>query len=334
MKHDMILFRIIFFLTPVLILFFAQADAEEYNVIIPFGAYNPELNTPAEVWYDPPTISVTVGDTVMWINEDREGHTVTSGQGSGRFGWMGDDFGSPDGIFESGRFMLGDSWSHTFQEEGTFRYFCVIHPWMEGIINVEQVIPDYPHDALGNRIEQFPVIEYTTDRIIEVDMTWEPNVIKTFEKVVFIYHTYDPATNSNLDKMNYDIIIIQNGRELFRDNGLTQVGGDYRNFIFEEPGTIEIRFENIVSGGSSGIESSARAQPFDPSFRTLKFTAMVYENPEKTQTTEVIVQPKQTLQLYYEFAVAIILIPAVLFIFVLWHMKSGKQIKTSKATPV
>ncbi len=334
MKHDMILFRIIFFLTPVLILFFAQADAEEYNVVIPFGAYNPELNTPAEVWYDPPTISVAVGDTVMWVNDDREGHTVTSGQGSGRFGWMGDDFGSPDGIFESGRFMPGDSWSHTFQEEGTFRYFCVIHPWMEGIINVKQVIPDYPHDALGNRIEEFPVIEYTADRIIEVDMTWEPNVIKTFEKVVFIYHTYDPATNSNLDKMSYDIIIIQNGRELFRDNGLTQVGGDYRNFIFEEPGTIEIRFENIVSAGTSGIESSARAQPFDPSFRTLKFTAMVYENPEKTQTTEMIVQPKQTLQLYYEFMVAIILIPGILFIFVLWRMKSGKQIKTSKATPV
>ncbi len=334
MKHDMILFRMIFFLTPVLILFFAQADAEEYNVIIPFGAYNPELNTPAEVWYDPPTISVTVGDTVMWINDDREGHTVTSGQGSGRFGWMGDDFGTPNGIFESGRFMPGDSWSHTFQEEGTFRYFCVIHPWMEGIINVKQVIPDYPHDALGNRIELFPVIEYTADRIIEVDMTWEPNVIKTFEKVVFIYHTYDPATNSNLDKMNYDIIIIQNGKELFRDNGLTQVGGDYRNFIFEEPGPVEIRFENIVSGGTSGIESSARAQPYDPSFRTLKFTAMVYENPEKTQTTEMIVQPKQTLQLYYEFMVAIILIPGILFIFVLWRMKSGKQGKTSKATPV
>ncbi len=334
MKNNMKLSRIIFFLPPLLILVFAQANAEEYNVIIPFGAYNPELNTPAEVWYDPPTISVTVGDTVMWINDDREGHTVTSGQGSGRFGWMGDDFGNPNGIFESGRFMPGDSWSHTFQEEGTFRYFCVIHPWMEGIINVKEVIPDYPHDALGNRIEQFPVIEYTADRIIEVDMTWEPNVIKTFEKVVFIYQTYDPATNSNLDKMSYDIIIIQNGKEIFRDNGLTQVGGDYRNFIFEDTGALEIIFENIVSGGSSGIESPARVQPSDPSFRTLKFTAMVYENPEKTQTTEMIVQPKQTLQLYYEFMVAIILVPGVLFIFVLWHMKSGKQVKTSKATPV
>ena len=313
---------------------FESAYSSEQTVVIPFGAYNPELNTPAEVWYDPPTISVTVGDTITWVNDDREGHTVTSGQGSGRFGWMGDDFGNPDGIFESGRFMPGDSWSHTFQEKGTFRYFCTIHPWMEGIINVEPLIPDYPHDALGNKIEQFPVIEYTTDRIIELDMTWEPNVIKTFKKVIFIYQTYDPVTNSNLDKMSYDIIITQNGKELFRDTGLTQVGGDYRNFIFEESGPIEIRFENIVSGGTSGIESSARAQPSDLSFRTVQFTTIVYDNPEKTQSTEVIVQPKQTFQLYYEIAVVMILIPGALFIFVLWYMKSGKKIKAQKATPI
>lgn len=30
------------------------AYAEEYIVDIPFGAYNPELNAPAEVWYNPP----------------------------------------------------------------------------------------------------------------------------------------------------------------------------------------------------------------------------------------------------------------------------------------
>jgi plastocyanin len=65
--------------------------AEEFSVSIPFGAFNPELNTPAEVWYDPPTISVQVDDTITWSNDDREGHTVTSGVGSGRFGWMSDD---------------------------------------------------------------------------------------------------------------------------------------------------------------------------------------------------------------------------------------------------
>jgi len=187
---------------------------------------------------------------------------------------MSDDFGTPDGLFESGRFMPGESWSHVFEEEGSFKYFCIFHPWMEGIVVVGESIPDYPHDSSGNKIEKFPVIEYTADGIIELDMTWEPNVIKTNKKVVFIYQTYDPATNSNLDKMGYNIIINQNGKEIFRDEGITSV--------------------------------------------------------------QKIVQPKQTFQLYYEIAAAIIIAPAVLFVFILFLMK--RKIPLSKhhrsSTPI
>jgi len=331
----------VLFIISFLIFFLSVSEidvhAEQKTVVIPFGAYNPELNTPAEVWFDPSTISIKVGDSVSWINDDREGHTVTSGQGSGRFGWMSDDYGQADGFFDSGRFLPGDSWSYTFQEKGSFRYFCTIHPWMEGFVIVDPLIPNYPHDAMGNKIEKFPVIEYTNDGLIELDMTWEPNVIKTFEKVVLIYHTYDPATNSNLDKMSYDIIITQNGREVFRDSGVTQVGGDYRNVLFEESGPIKIKFENIVSWGTSGIESGAREQPLHISQRSVQFTAIVYDNPEQTSFTDDIVQPTQTLQFYYEIAVAIILIPAALFILILWYMKSGKPTGLpagQKANPV
>jgi len=307
---------------------FESAFAAEQTVIIPFGAYNPELNTPAEVWYDPPTSIISVGDIVTWFNDDREGHTITSGQGSGRFGWMSDDYGQPDGFFDSGRFLPGDSWSYKFEEKGTFRYFCTIHPWMEGVVLVETPIPEYPLDALGNKIEKFPIIGYTADRLIEMDLTWEPNVIKTNEKVVLVYQTYDPASNSNLDKMSYDLIIRQNGSEVFRDSGITQVGGDYRNVVFEEPGPIEIIFENIVSWGTSALESDARAQPLHPSLRSVQFTTIVYENPEQSHFTDDIVQPKQTFQFYYELAVAIILIPAALFIILLFWIKKKPKISS------
>ncbi len=49
------------------------AFAEDYVIDIPFGAYNPKLNTPTEVWYDPPQMFATVGDTITWYNDDREG---------------------------------------------------------------------------------------------------------------------------------------------------------------------------------------------------------------------------------------------------------------------
>ena len=170
----------------------SDAFAEEFSVRIPFGAYNPELNTPAEVWYDPPTINVNVGDTITWFKDDREGHTVTSGQGSGRFGFMNPSQGQgvPDGRFDSGRFMPGETWSYTFKEEGTFRYFCVIHPWMEGIVKVTPTIPDYPQDASGNKVD-FPILQVTPDQSVEVNFSWDPPVIKTHEKVNFIYRFYD-----------------------------------------------------------------------------------------------------------------------------------------------
>lgn len=317
------------------------AYAEDYIIEIPFGAYNPELNTPAEVWYDPTVINIKVGDTITWLNKDKEGHTVTSGQSAGRFGWMSQKqggFGVPDGIFDSGRFMPNDSWTYTFEDAGTFSYFCTFHPWMEGIVNVEQTIPDYPHDAAGNKIEMFPIIQYTPDKLIEFDITWEPNIIKTFEKTKFIYQTYDALTNSNLDKMKYEMIITQNGRELFRDSGMTQIGGDYRNFIFETSGPIEIRFQNIVSGGTSGIESSARESVDQPIFRTVVFTTIVYDDPEKTSTTETVVQPAQRIDIYYELLVAIILIPTLMLFVIIAIMKFGKPKKyfsrEEKSSPI
>ena len=308
-------------------------DAEKFYVEIPFGAYNPELNTPAEEWFSPSIITVKVGDEVFWYNDDREGHTITSGQGSGRFGWMGDDYGKPDGIFDSGRFMPEESWSKIFTDVGTFQYFCTIHPWMEGFVIVEPLIPDYPHDAAGNKIE-LPIVGFTGDKAIELDITWEPNVIKTHEKVTLVYQTYDPETSSNLDNISYDIIVTQNGNEILRAEGITSVGGDYRYVIFDEAGPVEIKFENIKSWGSSGIESSVRDDEGIASLRTLRFTTMVYDNPDMSEHTEMIVQPKQTLRFYYEIAVLIIVVPGILFVFVLYRMKSKPKSANISSSPV
>ena len=321
---------IIFFCTIVLLVS-NSAYSEEQKVIIPFGAFDPTFDTPVENWYEPPVISIQQGDIVTWINDDREGHTVTSGEGPGRFGWMGGNkFGEPDGFFDSDRFMPKESWSFTFNESGLFNYFCIIHPWMEGVVFVGETIPDYPHDSMGERIEQFPILEYTEDGLIELDITWEPNVIKTNEKISFIYQTYDPKTNSNLDKMKYDFILIQNGKEIFRDDGLTGIGGDYRNYIFEKAGPIEIRFENIQSGGTSGIESTARLPASDLSLRNIIFSAMVYDNPDKLNTDEIVIQPAKRVELKYELMVAIIIIPAGLAIFAVLYMIYGKTNKQKK----
>jgi plastocyanin len=74
----------------------------------------------------PADITVNAGDTVEWINIDTAAHTVTAG--------------SPADvqveIFDSSLLMGGGTWSFTFDEAGSYDYFCMVHPWMTGSVSV------------------------------------------------------------------------------------------------------------------------------------------------------------------------------------------------------
>jgi hypothetical protein len=63
------------------------------------------------------------------------------------------------------------------------------------------------------------------------------------------------------------------------------------------------------------------------------FTAVVYDNPEKTGH-EVYLQPAQRLEIYYELMVLLIVVPAVLFIGVLLWLKKKPDIPQSKSGAV
>lgn len=78
--------------------------------------------------YIPYEVTVDVGNEVVWSNDDSAAHTATSGT-------PGD---GSDGFFDSGLFMAGATFSHKFEEEGTYKYFCIVHPWMEGVVLVQK----------------------------------------------------------------------------------------------------------------------------------------------------------------------------------------------------
>src|SRR5262249_28123566 len=63
--------------------------------------------------FDPKTITVQVGDTVMWMDQGQNEHTVTA----------------DDGSFGSGELKVGEktSFSATFPKGGTFPYHCKYH---------------------------------------------------------------------------------------------------------------------------------------------------------------------------------------------------------------
>ena len=70
--------------------------------------------------FDPSTLTVPVGTRVTWHNTGRQAHSVTS----------------RNHLFDSRLLDEDDEWSYTFEEPGTYRYFCVPHPWMKGTVVV------------------------------------------------------------------------------------------------------------------------------------------------------------------------------------------------------
>ena len=80
--------------------------------------------------YTPSVATVDVGGVVTMTNSDPTGvHTFTSGTVDGFTP-------SPDGYFDSGVLMTGDSFSVKFEQNGTYDYYCMLHTWMVGTITV------------------------------------------------------------------------------------------------------------------------------------------------------------------------------------------------------
>ncbi len=93
----------------------------------------PGASTLTDTSYSPNPIEVTVGQTVVWTNDDSAFHTVTSGSA-----------GAPDvgKAFDSGLAgptaltSKGKTFEHKFDTAGEYPYFCTLHPAMVGTVMV------------------------------------------------------------------------------------------------------------------------------------------------------------------------------------------------------
>jgi plastocyanin len=93
------------------------------------GSSGPGAN---EVWiqgmaFDPATITITTGTSILWTNQDAIGHTVTS----------------DSGLFDSGTVNTNGTFSYMFATAGTFTYHCKIHPMMTGTVIVKTPTTGY-----------------------------------------------------------------------------------------------------------------------------------------------------------------------------------------------
>ena len=70
--------------------------------------------------FQPDSLTVARGDTVVWVNKDLVPHTATS----------------RDGVFDSKTIQAETTWRLTARQKGEFAYVCTFHPTMTATLRV------------------------------------------------------------------------------------------------------------------------------------------------------------------------------------------------------
>jgi len=278
---------------------------KHHTITIPKGSANPEVDItklgPRQC-YLPRTMTIVSNDTISWINQDTESHTVTSGIGGGMESLVNvNKKGNPTGDFNSGLFKPGQSWTHTFTKPGVYNYFCTIHPWMEGIINVKaqaQNIPNYPVSDTGKRIDKLPVYAFTSDGKLEVGLSWNPKILLTGKESTFFVTFFDRANNKpNL--LSFDFVLIQNGKQLKLTPTSEQIGMNVQNYVFANSGPVSIRIENI-----GGIKAAFAA-----------FNTTIFNNPgiSSSSASQLALQYEKSNQQSSLFQVNLVTLVSIVY---------------------
>ena len=88
----------------------SQSQQKTYEIQIKSFAFNPG------------TLTINKGDSIVWTNTDSASHTIISDSGS---------------EVSSQSLSTGQSYSHTFNTAGTYAYHCSVHPSMKASIIVK-----------------------------------------------------------------------------------------------------------------------------------------------------------------------------------------------------
>jgi plastocyanin len=104
----------------------AAADMHPMGGMVPGASASIEFAS-----FVPTHLDVLVGDTVTWRNDSARIHTVTA----------------DDGTFASGRLPGNGTFTHRFDNAGAETFFCSLHPFMRGEVDIHDVLLLAPTQA-------------------------------------------------------------------------------------------------------------------------------------------------------------------------------------------
>jgi len=192
----------------------AFADHAKVDVSVIAGSATPgceETNS----CFDPAEAIIDVGGEVIWTNTDTAAHTATSG----------DLTNDPDNVgteFDSSLFGPGKTFSQTFEEAGTFPYFCMVHPWMKGVVTAQAETMEEEEEEMTDEEETY-ANAMSSDGSINVEI--ESSIPEAGEEMS-IHVTFTDADGNAIEHVNYDIAAMQNGLDVISESGMHEHAGE------------------------------------------------------------------------------------------------------------
>jgi hypothetical protein len=114
----------------------------------------------------------------------------------------------------------------------------------------KETIPSYAVDQFGNKTAKFPLYSLTNDKKTEMGLLWNPPTIKTNEPITFLMDFFSSPQNEPLHLWPYHFILIQNGKEIYRTNGMTQMGSSTESYVFTSYGKTFIKIQSAQDPNS------------------------------------------------------------------------------------
>jgi len=185
----------------------AFADHSEVTIEAAQGSGAPGCEETAEGCYIPSTATVDVGGKVIMSNPDTAAHTFTAGSPND----------GPSGEFDTGLLMAGNSFEYSPDTVGEIPYFCMVHPWMQGLIIVQEAEAEEEDDHGDETMldVHFPEGDATSTGMLS-DGTkvsiWAST--PTANEMMEIFIQFEGK-----EHVNHDMMVTQQGGEYMNDEG-------------------------------------------------------------------------------------------------------------------
>ncbi|MCV0365833.1 MAG: PEFG-CTERM sorting domain-containing protein [Nitrosopumilus sp.] len=183
----------------------AFADHSEVTIETAPGSGAPGCEDTAEGCYIPSTATVDVGGKVIMSNVDTAAHTFTAGTPED----------GPSGKFDTGLLMAGNSFEWSPDTIGEVPYFCMVHPWMQGLIVVQEAeAMDEHDDEHDDEMMGMEGAATATGMLSDGTMVSIWTSTPTAGEAMEISIEFEDA-----EHVNHDMMVTQNGVEVLMDEG-------------------------------------------------------------------------------------------------------------------